>query len=224
MDSAKHRVARPRHASDRRAALRAGPPGRATHQAAGLRYAPGRWAALCVRPRAALHDRPTTCTASPRRWTFGPTDGRRRYILNTYQWTSRPGAPGVYSRIHVPYAGSTIGGRTQAAKVYYTLLDRTTRAVIFLHLLGPTAIIGAGPAGGRMINVGQPSPDLSPLPPVSLARFDPPPPPWPAMYSFPLPDLPLAASPLTLPALAFLFFPGSMAALTAQTFSQWFTD
>ncbi len=27
---------------------------------------------------------------------------------------------------------------------------------ISLHLLGPTAIIGAGPAGGRRINVGQP--------------------------------------------------------------------
>jgi len=28
--------------------------------------------------------------------------------------------------------------------------------VIRLHLLGPTAIIGAGPAGGGRINVGQP--------------------------------------------------------------------
>ena len=66
----------PRYASGRRAALRAGPPGRATHRAAGPRYAPGRRAALCVGPWAALHAGPTT--ASPHRWTFGPTDGGHR--------------------------------------------------------------------------------------------------------------------------------------------------
>ncbi len=43
------------------------------------------------------------------------------------------------------------------------LLESTTHRwtgqsgrVIRLHLLGPTAIIGAGPAGGGRINVGQP--------------------------------------------------------------------
>ena len=49
----------PCYAPGRRATLRVGPPGRATR-------------------RAALHAGPTT--APPRRWTFGPTDGRRRYI------------------------------------------------------------------------------------------------------------------------------------------------
>ena len=44
----------------------------------GPRYAPGRRAALRAGPRAALHAGPTT--APPCRWTFGPTDGRRRYI------------------------------------------------------------------------------------------------------------------------------------------------
>jgi hypothetical protein len=79
---------------------------------------------------------------------------------------------------------------------------------------------GAGRLGG-----GTPSPPRSP-PPVSLAHLDPPPPPWPALYSFPLPYLPLGASPLTLPAMAFSFFSGSMAAcfLTAREVSHWFKD
>jgi hypothetical protein len=113
---------------------RVGPPDHATRRAAGPRYAPGRRAALrtglryASGRRAALHARPTT--ASPHRWTFGPTDGGvgTREDADTYQWTSRPRAPGVYSRIHVPYAGTTLGGRTRAAVVYYTPLDRTTRA------------------------------------------------------------------------------------------------
>ena len=61
-----------------RAALRTGPPGHATRRAAGQCYAPGRRAALRAGPLAALHAGPTT--APPCRWTFGPTDGRRRYI------------------------------------------------------------------------------------------------------------------------------------------------
>ena len=44
----------------------------------GPRYEPDRRAALRAGPRAALHAGPTT--APPCRWTFGPTDGRRRYI------------------------------------------------------------------------------------------------------------------------------------------------
>ena len=68
----------PCYALGRRATPRVGPPGSATRRAAGPRYAPGRRAALRAGPRAALHAGPTT--APPCRWTFGPTDGRRRYI------------------------------------------------------------------------------------------------------------------------------------------------
>ncbi len=129
----------PRYASGRRAALRAGPPGRATRRAAGPRYASGRRAALHAGPpgratrRAAglryAPDRGPRCTPDQlqRHRTAGPSD-QRTEDADTYQWTSRPRAPGVYSRIHVPYAGTTLGGRTRTAGVYYTPLDRTTRA------------------------------------------------------------------------------------------------
>jgi hypothetical protein len=104
----------PRYASGRRAALRVGPPSRATRRAAGPRYASDR------RPRCTPDQLQRHCTA-------GPSD-QRTEDADTYQWTSRPRAPGVYSRIHVPYAGTTLGGRTRTAGVYYTPLDRTTRA------------------------------------------------------------------------------------------------
>ena len=61
-----------------RAALRTGPQGHATRRAAGPCYASGRRAAPRAGPRATQHAGPTT--APPRRWTFGPTDGRRRCI------------------------------------------------------------------------------------------------------------------------------------------------
>ncbi len=50
--------------------------------------------------------------------------------FNTYQWTSRPRAPGVYSRIHVRYAGTTLGLPTRTAEVllHTRPVDRETQA------------------------------------------------------------------------------------------------
>ncbi len=127
-----------------RTALRTGPPGRATLQAAGPYYAQGRRVALRVGPQASPLAGPSA--ASPRRWTLGQTDG-----ADTYQWTSRPRAPGVYSRIHVPYAGTTLGGSDSGCwSLLHTAGPENSGRVIRLHLLGSAAC-----RGGR-INVGQP--------------------------------------------------------------------
>ncbi len=118
-----------------RAGLRTAPcvglPGRATRRAAGPRCAQGNRTALrtgpqgCATRRAAGRAARRTnysATAPP----AGPSD-QRADDADTYQWTSRPRAPRVYSRNHVTYAGTTLGGLTWTAGVY-TLLDRTTRA------------------------------------------------------------------------------------------------
>ena len=148
---ATRRAAGPRYASGRRAALRVGPPGRATRRAAGPRYASGRRTALCAGPRAALHAGPTT--ASLHRWTFGPTDGGRRYIPMDIEaprpWSLQPDS----CTVRWDYAW---GSDSDCWSLLHTAGPDNSGRVIRLHLLGPTAIIGAGPAGGGRINVGQP--------------------------------------------------------------------
>jgi hypothetical protein len=126
----------PRYAPDRRATPRVGPPGSATRRAAGPRCAPGRG------PR---------CTPDQlqRLRAAGPSD-QRTDDADTYQWTSRTRAPGVYSRIHVPYAGTTLGGRTRPCwSLLHTAGQDNSGRVIRLHLLGPAAILGSGPEQGR---------------------------------------------------------------------------
>ena len=79
----------------------------------------------------------------------GPSD-QRTDDADTYQWTSRTRAPGVYSRIHVPYAGTTLGGRTRPCwSLLHTAGQDNSGRVIRLHLLGPAAILGSGPEQGR---------------------------------------------------------------------------
>ncbi len=120
-----------------RAALRAGP--RAAIRA-GLR------AALRAGPRAAqLSDQPQRhCAAGPSgQWTDG---------ADTYQWTSRPRAPGARSRSHEP---PLLGSDSDSADWSLHTAgpdspDRATR----LHLLGPAAI-GSGPGRRRRSGVGQ---------------------------------------------------------------------
>ena len=119
-----------------RAALRTGPPGHATRRAAGQCYAPGRG------PRR-------TPDQLQRLRAAGPSD-QRTDDADTYQWTSRTRAPGVYSRIHVPYAGTTLGGRTRPCwSLLHTAGQDNSGRVIRLHLLGPAAILGSGPEQGR---------------------------------------------------------------------------
>ena len=97
---ATHRAPGPRHASGRRAVLRVGPPGRATRRAAG---------------RAARRTN-NSATAPLDLRTKGQTT-----LIHTNGHRG-PARSGVYSRIHVPYAGTTLGCRTRSARVYYTLL------------------------------------------------------------------------------------------------------
>ena len=79
----------------------------------------------------------------------GPSD-QRTDDADTYQWTSRTRAPGVYSRIHVPYAVTTLGGRTRPCwSLLHTAGQDNSGRVIRLHLLGPAAILGSGPEQGR---------------------------------------------------------------------------
>ena len=73
----------PCYAPGRRATLRVGPPGRATRRAAGQRHAPGRG------PRRTPDQ--LQCHRAA-----GPSD-QRTDDADTYQWTSRTRAPGVYS-------------------------------------------------------------------------------------------------------------------------------
>jgi hypothetical protein len=150
------------------AAPRVGLPDHATRRAAGPRYAPGRRAAGpryasgrraklrtgtpgCAMRRAAVHAGPTT--ALPRRWTFGPTDGGRRYIPMDIEaprpWSLQPDS----CTVRWDYAWGSDSGCWSL--LHTAGLDNSGR-VIRLHLLGPTAIIGAGPAGGGRIKVGQP--------------------------------------------------------------------
>ena len=118
----------PHYASGRRAALRVGPPGRAARRAAGPR---------------------STQDQLQRHSAAGPSD-QRTDDADTYQWTSRTRAPGVYSRIHVPYAGTTLGGRTRPCwSLLHTAGQDNSGRVIRLHLLGPAAILGSGPEQGR---------------------------------------------------------------------------
>ena len=77
----------------RRAVLRVGLPGRATRRAAGPLHARGRG------PRSTPDQ--LQCHRAA-----GPSD-QRTDDADTYQWTSRTSAPGVYNLIHVPYAGTT---------------------------------------------------------------------------------------------------------------------
>ena len=71
------------------------------------------------RPCYALGRRATPRAGPPgraaRRTNYSATarSDQRTDDADTYQWASRTRTPGVYSRIHVPYAGTTLGGRTR---------------------------------------------------------------------------------------------------------------
>ena len=101
-------------------------------------------------PRYASGRRPRHTQDQPQRHrAAGPLD-QRTDDADTYQWTSRTRAPGVYSRIHVPYAGTTLGGRTRPCwSLLHTAGQDNSGRVIRLHLLGPAAILGSGPEQGR---------------------------------------------------------------------------
>ena len=105
----------PRDTSGRRAALRVGPP----------RYASG------CGPRR-------TPDQLLRQSTTGPSD-QRTDDADTYQWISRPRAPGACSRIHEQYAqGSDSVGWSLLHTGGPDNLGRVSR----LRLLGPAAILG----------------------------------------------------------------------------------
>ena len=137
-DHATRRAAGPCYTADRRAALRVGPPGRATRRAAGPRYAPGSLAALRAGLRTAPQARPTT--APPRRWAFGPTDGRHRYIPmdieDPHTWILQPDS-------------CTIRWDSVCWSLLHTAGPDNSGLVIRLHLLGPAAILGSGHKQGR---------------------------------------------------------------------------
>ena len=113
----------PCYASGCRAVLRVGPPGRTTRQAAGPCKAP------------APHARPTT--EPPRRWTFGLTDGRRRYIAMDIEdlrpWSLQPDS----CTVRWDYAR---GSDSVCRSLLHTAGQDNSGRVIRLHLLGPAAI------------------------------------------------------------------------------------
>ena len=111
------------------------PPGRATRRAAGPRHAPGR--GPCRTPDQLQRHR-----------AAGPSDNRTD-DANTYHWTSRTHAPGVYSRIYVPYAGYARGSDSVCWSLMHTTGQDNSGRVIRLHLLGHAAILGSGPKQGR---------------------------------------------------------------------------
>ena len=128
------------YAPGRRATPRVRPPGRSTRPAAGPRYASGRRAAPRAGSRAVQHTRPTT--APPRRWTFRPTDGRRRYIPMDIEdprpWSLQPDS----CTVRWDYAR---GSDSVCWSLLYTAGQDNSGRVIHLHLLGPAAILGSGP-------------------------------------------------------------------------------
>jgi hypothetical protein len=90
---------------------------------------------------------------SQHRWTFGTTDGGRRYIPMDIE-APRPWSLQQDScTVRWDYAW---GSDSDCWSLLHTAGPDNSGRVIRLHLLGPTAIIGAGPAGGGRINVGQP--------------------------------------------------------------------
>ncbi len=132
-----------------RAALRAGP--RAARRAgpraairAGSRAAirAGLWAALRAGQRAAQ------LSGLPQR---GPS-GQWTDCADTYQWTSRPRAPGARSRRHEP---PLLGLDSDSANwSLHTAGPDNPDCATRLHLLGPAAI-GSGPGRRRRSGVGQ---------------------------------------------------------------------
>ena len=130
---------------DTLAALRAGP-------RAALRAGPR--AARRAGPRAALRAGPQAAQLSdqPQRHRAAGPSGQWTDGADTYQWTSRPRAPGARSWSHEP---PLLGSDSDSAdwSLHTAGPDNPDRATR-LHLLGPAAI-GSGPGRRRRSGVGQ---------------------------------------------------------------------
>jgi len=112
------------------------------------RRAYGRRGWYTVGIRAALRDGPWAVLRA--RSTAGPS-GRWADDADTYQWTSRPRAPGAYGRSEPTVVRPGIGlGRLSLHTAGPDNPDRATRP----HLLG-TAAIGSGPGRRRRSGAGQ---------------------------------------------------------------------
>ena len=119
---------------------------------AALRAGPR--AALRAGPRAARRAGPQAAQLSdqPQRHRAAGPSGQWTDGADTYQWTSRPRAPGARSRSHEP---PLLGSDSDSAdwSLHTAGPDNPDRATR-LHLLGPAAI-GSGPGRRRRSGVGQ---------------------------------------------------------------------
>jgi hypothetical protein len=119
---------------------------------AALRAGPR--AALRAGPRAALRAGPQAAQLSdqPQRHRAAGPSGQWTDGADTYQWTSRPRAPGARSWSHEP---PLLGSDSDSAdwSLHTAGPDNPDRATR-LHLLGPAAI-GSGPGRRRRSGVGQ---------------------------------------------------------------------
>ena len=111
-------------------------------------------AALRAGPRAALRAGPQAAQLSdqPQRHRAAGPSGQWTDGADTYQWTSRPRAPGARSWSHEP---PLLGSDSDSAdwSLHTAGPDNPDRATR-LHLLGPAAI-GSGPGRRRRSGVGQ---------------------------------------------------------------------
>ena len=119
---------------------------------AALRAGPR--AALRAGPRAARRAGPQAAQLSdqPQRHRAAGPSGQWTDGADTYQWTSRPRAPGARSWSHEP---PLLGSDSDSAdwSLHTAGPDNPDRATR-LHLLGPAAI-GSGPGRRRRSGVGQ---------------------------------------------------------------------
>ena len=119
---------------------------------AALRAGPR--AALRAGPRAARHAGPQAAQLSdqPQRHRAAGPSGQWTDGADTYQWTSRPRAPGARSWSHEP---PLLGSDSDSAdwSLHTAGPDNPDRATR-LHLLGPAAI-GSGPGRRWRSGVGQ---------------------------------------------------------------------
>lgn len=111
-------------------------------------------AALRAGPRAAIRAGPRAAQLSdqPQRHSAAGPSGQWTDGADTYQWTSRPRAPGARSRSHEPLL---LGSDSDSAdwSLHTAGPDNPDRATR-LHLLGPAAI-GSGPDRRRRSGVDQ---------------------------------------------------------------------
>ena len=112
------------------------------------------WAERRAGPRAALRAGPWAAQLSdqPQRHSAAGPSGQWTDGADTYQWTSRPRAPGARSRSHEPLL---LGSDSADWSLHTAGPDNPDRATR-LHLLGPAAImIGSGPDRLRRSGVDQ---------------------------------------------------------------------